>query len=144
MKALIAVFTSLSLILAAPLTWAGDGHRGGGYRGGHGHYDGHRYGHGHGHYRPYYYGHHHNNGDDEVAYLLGGLLLGGLVTHAYYNSQPRAVAAPPAQYAPAPAYTSYPQGRRLVRDAGGNCYESYFDAAGAEIRVPISPSECNW
>jgi hypothetical protein len=76
---------------------------------------------------------------------LGGLLLGGLVTHAYHTSQQRAVVVPQAQYAPAPAYTrSYPQGRRLVRDASGNCYESYFDAAGAEIRVPVSPAECNW
>jgi hypothetical protein len=140
-KRLIATAAALTLTFTAPLSWAGGGHGRGHYYGGHGHYYG-----GHGHYYRghghYYHRHgHHNGDDDEVWYLVGGLLLGGVLTHAYHTSQARA-------YAPAaPAYAGYAAptpSRRLVRDAAGNCYESYFDASGAEIRVPVSPQQCAW
>jgi hypothetical protein len=142
-KGVIATIIATMLIVAAPLSWAGDR--------GHGYKHGHRHGgwaaprHVHNHYYGYrapYYGHYRNNNDnDEVLYLVGGLLLGGALTHVYHTSQQRAYAAPTPAYA---TYSAPSPSRRLVRDAAGNCYESYFDASGAEIRVPVSPSQCYW
>jgi hypothetical protein len=145
MKGSIIAVAALLLPLGTPASWA-DGRGYGHYKHGYGHGHGHRhyYG-GHGGYR-YYGGHHHHNhhnggGDDEVAYLVGGLLLGGILTHAYHTSQPRYVAPAPAY---APAYTVPAADRRLVRDSAGNCYESYYDASGREVRVPVAPNQCAW
>ncbi len=137
MKTTLTLLIAACLTISAPTTWAGGRHEGHGgypgYYGGHGYYagHGHRY-YGHRHYR----GHHDN---DEWAYLLGGLVLGGLVTHAYHRQQ-EAVQAVPAQ-----GYYAVPNsGQRLVRDAYGNCYTSTFDAAGTEYRTPADPALCNW
>ena len=86
-----------------------------------------------------YYGQHHNNDNhsDWPAYLIGGAVLGSVLTNVYHNSQ--------AQQA-APAYQTYgaPQGRRLLRDLNGNCYERTTDGAGNELRSELPRSECNW
>lgn len=142
MKGSIMAAAALMLTLVAPTSWA-DGRGYGHYKHGYGH--GYRHYHG-GHGYRYYGGHHHHkhhNGgdDDEVAYLVGGLLLGGILTHAYHTSQPRYVAPAPAY---APAYAVPAADRRLVRDAAGNCYESYYDASGREVRVPVAPNQCAW
>lgn len=143
---LAAVAVAAVLVLSAPVAWAGHGGHGWSrhhHHGGHGYWGGgyrHWYGGwGHG------YGHHgHGGGDDEVAYLVGGLLLGGILTHAYHTS-PARYAVPTTTYVTQPyVYVPPRTERRLVRDAAGNCFESHFDASGAEIRVPIARSECAW
>ncbi len=136
MKTLLVILVSTSLILSTPLASAGNRHGG---HGGHGGYYGHG---GHG----YYHGHHrHRRNNDEVGYLIGGLLLGGLVTHAYHRSQQQRVYAAPVERVYAErAYAVPTAGQRLVRDSRGGCYTSEFDSSGTEYRTPVDPALCNW
>jgi len=120
------------------------------------------YAHGYYPYRPYYYGYrpvgypypyyggyygypyyHHNNDNhsDWPAYLAGGLIVGALLTNAYNASQTNAYPYP--QAAPASPVGSV-QGRHLLRDLNGKCYERQSDANGNEMRTELPPSECNW
>ena len=98
-------------------------------------------------YPGYSYYHDHDHHDhDEVAYLVGGLLLGGVLTHVYDQSQHYAAPAPGAYPGGAASSGAYPSdnSRRLVRDQSGNCFESVYDSSGAEMRTPVSPTQCNW
>ena len=136
----------------------GDGHGDGYYGYGHGYN-----GHGGGYYppryypyRPYYayrpytpyYGypyypqHHNNNHSDSAAYLIGGLVVGSLLTNAYNKSQQNAYSG--QQYSQPNQVVAAPQGRRLLRDLNGNCYERTTDGAGNELRTELPASACNW
>lgn len=85
-----------------------------------------------------YYGHHNNNNNsDWPVYLIGGAVLGSVLTNVYHDSQAQLVAPATQVYAP-------PQGRHLLRDLNGNCYERTTDAAGNELRTELPASECNW
>jgi hypothetical protein len=88
---------------------------------------------------PYYYGNHHNNNNnsDWPAYLIGGAVLGSVLTNVYHNSQVQQVPAQQVMVAPQ-------QGRRLLRDLNGNCYDRSTDANGNELRTELPPSACNW
>lgn len=97
-------------------------------------------------YRPYpayygypaHYGHHdHDNNSDWPAYLIGGAILGSVLTNVYHNSQEQ-------QYAPANQVVVAPQGRHLLRDLNGNCFERTTDANGNELRTELPASQCNW
>jgi hypothetical protein len=100
------------------------------------------------HARPYYpyagypyYGHHNNNNNSNsnVAYAIGGLALGAILMNVYsHNRAPNYTQQQTYQAPPAP------QGRHLVRDLNGNCYERTTDAAGNELRTELPPSACNW
>ncbi len=89
---------------------------------------------------PYYQHKNNNNHSDWPAYVAGGLIVGALLTNAYNKSH-----ANDGYYAPqsAPVAPSA-QGRRLLRDINGNCYERQTDSAGNELRTELPPSECNW
>jgi hypothetical protein len=91
-------------------------------------------------YYPYYH-HNNNNNSDWPAYLAGGLIVGALAANAYNNSQARTYSYP--QAAPATPIGSV-QGRHLLRDLNGKCYERQTDANGNEMRTELPPSECNW
>jgi hypothetical protein len=88
---------------------------------------------------PYYYGNHHNNDNnsDWPAYLIGGAVLGSVLTNVYHNAQVQQVPAQQVVVAPQ-------QGRRLLRDLNGNCYDRSTDANGNELRTELPPSACNW
>ncbi len=89
---------------------------------------------------PYYYGNHHNNNNnnsDWPAYLIGGAVLGSVLTNVYHNAQVQQVPAQQVVVAPQ-------QGRRLLRDLNGNCYDRSTDANGNELRTELPPSACNW
>lgn len=133
----LAVATA-ALLASAP---AAAGGRGNGY------YDHPGYGHGYGYgkHRGYdrHYHHHrkHRRGrGNDGAYLLGGIVIGSLLTHAL-TAPPRAYAAPPPQtvryYDAAPA-------RRLFRDINGNCFERRDDGYGRELLVELPYRECAW
>ena len=166
---MVAFIAAASLMAAAP-TFADGGGRGhGGYHGGHGNghyghyrgygggYKGYRYA-GYGNYwrgyRPYryapYYGYYNNNHSDEAAYLVGGLVVGSLLTNAYYRSQQTPVYTTQTVVQPAPVVVQSTQvvgqgqGRRLLRDLNGDCFERTTDAAGNELRTQLPASECNW
>ena len=83
-----------------------------------------------------YYGHHNNNNNsDWPLYLVGGAVLGSVLTNVYHDSQVQQV-APTQVYAP--------QGRHLLRDLNGNCFDRGTDSSGNEYRTQLPASECNW
>ena len=93
--------------------------------------------------RPYYaypYPQHKNNNNhsDWPAYVVGGLVLGALLTNAFPGSRPA------SYYDSAQSAPPTVQGRRLFRDANGNCYERQTDGAGNELSNELPPSACNW
>jgi len=97
-------------------------------------------------YYPYYQHHNNDNHSDWPAYLAGGLIVGALLTNAYNQSQANVYSYPQASYpqtAPATPMGSV-QGRHLLRDLNGKCYERQTDANGNEMRTELPPSECNW
>jgi len=130
----IAIAGMLFLALAASVPA-----QAGGYRG-------HYYGHGYGHGGYYYRGHHGHHGGDDGAYLVGGLILGSLITHAvmsrpapYYEE--RAVVV---QQAPVVVQAAPQSGRHLLRDRNGNCFEKNYNNRGDEVLVELDPAECSW
>ena len=108
--------------------------------GGRGHHNGgHYYGHGHGHGYRYGYGH----SGHGAGYLIGGLVLGSMLTHAYERRhQPYLVQE--SRVVQIPAETQRRVSRRLFRDRNGNCFERNFNSAGDELLVELDPSECAW
>ncbi len=87
---------------------------------------------------PYYYGNHNNNNNSNwPAYVIGGAVLGSVLTTVYNNSQTQ-------QVAPVNQVVVAPQGRHLLRDLNGNCYERSTDGAGNELRTELPPAACNW
>jgi hypothetical protein len=94
-------------------------------------------------YRPYYpyaYPQHKNNNNhtEWPAYVVGGLVLGALLTNAFPGSRPAAYSA---QSSPP---INEDSGRHLLRDVDGNCYERQTDGAGNEMRTQLPASACNW
>jgi hypothetical protein len=138
-KRFIAVVVTASMLGATPVAFAGDHGRGGhGWRGGGGHG-----------YSPHYrysgYRHHKNNDndDDAWAWALGGLLVGGLVTHGIHQARAASAVSTSVYQAPYPA-PAPATGRRLLRDLEGRCYEILSDAAGNELRSELPPRACSW
>ncbi len=108
-----------------------------------------------------YRGHGHSS-SNRGAYLAGGILLGSVLTRAFF---PRP--APEVIYIPRPApeviyierrplrsprviyeesrtVVMPPAGRQLVRDLDGNCFERRFDRDGTELRSQIPATKCDW
>ncbi|MFU8816461.1 MAG: hypothetical protein ACNA7W_14015 [Pseudomonadales bacterium] len=79
---------------------------------------------------------------NEGAYLLGGIVIGSVLTHAVQTSRQH---QPPRQYAPAPGsgYAPPVVTRRLFKDRYGDCFERHSDA-GREVLIPLPDWECNW
>lgn len=74
--------------------------------------------------------------DNSAAYLLGGIVVGSVLTHALV--QPR------ASYTPAPSGYAAPRvARRLLRDSYGDCFERRSERGG-EVLIPLPDWECNW
>ena len=133
MKRLLATCMAAVLIAssAAPLA-GGFARRGHGYPSGH-------------HSYPRY---HSNRG----AYLVGGILLGSVLTHAF-SPRPspevvyierRPYRSPRIVYEEPTTVVRRPAGRRLVRDLNGNCYEQRFDRNGTELRTQLPATACDW
>jgi hypothetical protein len=149
MKPIVLATLVVALLVGSTEALAGNGfyHGGNGYRGayhGHGGY----YGHGGGYYGPAYYpyyGYHHNNNNynNGAYYALGGLVLGSILTNTYYQN--RVVTQPVyVQQTYQPPRVVVAQGRHLIRDLSGNCYERTTDGAGNELRTELPPGDCNW
>jgi hypothetical protein len=91
--------------------------------------------------RPHEHHHHHyhqrsKKRSNEGAYLLGGIVIGSVLTHVL---QP-----PRSHYAPAPTVVHQaPVGRRLLKDVYGDCYERRGHGSG-EVLIPLPQWECAW
>ena len=149
MKTFALAVLTLCMASAAVPAQAGNGHRGHGYdhRGwGHG---GHYYRGGGGHRS-----HHNHNG----AYLVGGLILGSVLTSAYHRANDRDYYEPypvtRTVYRTVPSrVVSHevirevnvpPAGRTLFRDRHGNCFERNYNDDGDEVLYELDPSDCDW
>jgi hypothetical protein len=138
--ALLAAIATAALLASAPAS-AGDR--------GHGYYGYGKYGHSYGRYRGYHhpryyhprkYGRHHYHGGNDGAYLLGGIVIGSILTHALIAPPAPTVYAPPRRV----VYEGAPVSRRLFRDIDGNCFERRNDSVGGELLIELPPQECAW
>ena len=134
----IAILAS-SVMLAStysPYAQAGYKHN---YRHG-GYYDYH-------HYRPYRRGYrHHRHRSNRGAYLVGGIALGALISHAYHAPRYRhhdGYVVREVRREPAVVRREGRITRSLFRDRDGNCYERRRDN-GDELLIELPASECAW
>lgn len=170
-----AVFAiAMSLIFTSASAAAGD--RGHGYRSSHGDFRGAvRHGYRHNNYRQrsshrgYRHGYrdsyrhqnrhyrsHRRHNNNDAAYLIGGLVLGSVITHAvtnrydrprHYNRYSNREVVYVNQPQTVRTYsTSTPprQGRSLYRDLEGNCFERLDDGAGNELLQELPEGSCDW
>jgi len=134
MKKLIPALIALMLITFSYDASARDRH----HRRSH-HYS---YGYSFGHH---YGGHHYSSHHSDAGWLLGGFVLGSMLTRPYYRSEP-VVRTREIVYVKDPATNSTiaVTGRRLLKDLEGNCFERTVDEDGNELRVQLDPGECNF
>jgi hypothetical protein len=144
MNRFISAALMLAMLATNPAAYADGWHGNGNHDDDHGHGSWHNPGYHPAPVRPYYpyypYPQHKNNNNhtEWPAYLVGGLVLGALLTNAFPGSRP-------AQYADnVPSSPPGLQGRRLFRDANGNCYERRTDSAGNELSTELPASACDW
>lgn len=168
-----APIMAIAMLLAAPAANA-DGYRGGhnsgyydrGYNRGYNRYNSRRY------QRRYNARHRYDRrgyrysrrgrNDNRGAYLIGGLVVGSLITHAitsnrndrHYDSQQDRHTS--RTYDPNKSYSTYstggsasdageaPVSRRLFRDAQGNCFERQTGPDNQELLIDLPAEECRW
>ena len=125
------------------------------YKHGHGYYGGKGYHYGHRRHRRGYHRRHRHS--DRAAYLVGGLALGALISHAYHTPHRRHYRHSYRHSYPSDDDTyvvrevSRPtvvrkQGRvtrSLFRDRDGNCFERKQDG-DQELLIELPDRECAW
>lgn len=92
--------------------------------------------------------------DRNGAYLLGGLVVGSLITHAIHNNRDdrRYEQRTERYYDPNKSYsatraaqtTDAPVSRHLFRDAQGNCFERQTGPDNQELLIDLPAEECRW
>ncbi len=108
--------------------------------------------------------------DNRGAYLIGGLVVGSLITHAITNNRndrnhdrhydrhydSRQDRHTSRTYDRSKSYTTYstggsardageaPVSRRLFRDAQGNCFERQTGPDNQELLIDLPAEECSW
>ncbi|HIL62927.1 MAG TPA: hypothetical protein EYG42_05695 [Porticoccaceae bacterium] len=90
------------------------------------------------------YGYRRHRRHNDLGYLVGGLVLGSLLSSSSYR-EPR-TRIREVVYVKRSASRSTPlnTGRRLLKDLEGNCFERKIDGNDNEIRVQLEASECNF
>ena len=136
-------FVSIKLILVSALfagtavtsadAHAGRYHHNGYYKhGGYYHHGGHYYRHRHRHHR------YRRHRDRDIAYLAGGLILGGIIVDAIHqNRHPHVVRE---RRVVTRDYDRPSISRHLHRDRYGNCYERMSNGD----LIEVAPSMCAW
>lgn len=161
----IVLIGAVASMIALPAS-AG-GHRDGYYgkHGGYSHHRGYNRGYHRGYDRAYHRGykrgyrhhgrHYRRHHDRNAAYLLGGIVLGSVITHAVsapryhrpaYSHRDVVVVDRPTTVRSyrTPVSTSAPIGRSLYRDIDGNCFERRSDADGNELLEELPAAACDW
>ena len=100
---------------------------------------------------------HRRNRNNEGLALIGGVLLGSLVTHAIHESRDPYPSRRPVYretvYESGPVVRSTRiisraepavSGRRLFRDRNGDCFERTTSAYGEEVLVELDREACAW
>lgn len=97
--------------------------------------------------------------DRRGAYLIGGLVVGSLITHAITNNRNnyRDERHTTRVYDRSNSYSTYnssgrdasrereaPVSRRLFRDAQGNCFERQTGPDNQELLIDLPAEECRW
>ncbi|MBM4206009.1 MAG: hypothetical protein FJ194_17985 [Gammaproteobacteria bacterium] len=104
--------------------------------------------------RHHYDRRHRQNRNKEGLYLLGGVLVGALVTHAIHENRPEPRISRQPVYRER-VYDSGPvvrssrivrgaEGHRLFRDRNGDCFERTISSRGEEVLVEVDHRECAW
>lgn len=164
MKHLLIALTAAVLLFGTSFAHAG------GYGG---HYSGYYGGHHGGHYKGHYRRHSGYRGSRRAAdYLIGGLVLGGILHYAFSHPHRRAYHgyhhrsydryshrssySAPGSYrvyrevVSRPYYKTYSsrpvvtQQSHLHRDRHGNCYRVTYGSRGEELRAERPRAVCNW
>ena len=103
--------------------------------GGYYHHGGYYRGHRHRYHRHRYRRHHR---DRDIAYLAGGLILGGVIVDAIHRNRDHHVVR--ERRVIEPSYRRGSVGRHLHRDRYGNC----FERTGNGDLIELPPSSCAW
>ena len=144
MKKLIPALIALMLITFSYDASASDRHHRRSHHYSYGHSFGHHYG---GHH--FSFGHHYSGHHSDAGWLLGGLVLGSVLSRPRYrydySSEP-VVRTREIVYVKdrSTNSTKVITGRRLWKDLEGNCFERTVDEDGNELRVQLDPGECNF
>jgi hypothetical protein len=152
MKALnkITIFAAIVLMLlgTSQSAFADNGRH---YRGGHegkAHHNRHANRHGGRRYDQRYnrhnrhaYRHDRHRNNDRGAYLMGGIVLGSILTDLFHRQDDRQVTR---RVISEPVVVDPAYSRRLIRDRSGNCFEKSYDRDGNEEVFEVSPAECAW
>ncbi|NKC00761.1 MAG: hypothetical protein GKR90_20010 [Pseudomonadales bacterium] len=139
--AIVGSVVMLSSAFSAPAE-AGPHYRG--YHGGD-YYNRHSYRHG---YRHGYRRHHRRHRSDRGAYLVGGLVLGGIIASAIHRNQDHHVYRDTREIRETRVVRT-PRSddrvsRHLYRDRNGNCFERTSSPNGDELLAELDPASCAW
>lgn len=90
------------------------------------------------------YGYRRHRRHNDLGYLVGGLVLGSLLSSSSYREPVTRTREVVYIKQSASRSTPLTTGRRLLKDLEGNCFERKTDSNGDEIRVQLEASECNF
>ena len=77
--------------------------------------------------------------------MVGGLVLGSLLTNAYHRShEPYVARESRVVHTAAHTTAQAPVSRRLFKDRNGDCFERNYNSVGDEVLVELHPNECAW
>ncbi len=106
------------------------------------------------HWRSYNRQHWHSHDGDVAASLVGGLVLGSLLSHAVqprstvvYSAEPQRRVIRSSRVSSRRSIDRSPSaatGSRLLRDLEGRCFEIGYDAAGNQQRIQVEDSRCHF
>ncbi|MEM7096682.1 MAG: hypothetical protein AAF541_00370 [Pseudomonadota bacterium] len=140
----ISIITGTTLLLSGYSSAAQAGY----YKHGHGYYGGKAYHYGHRRHR-YRNGYRRHRHSDRAAYLVGGLALGALISHAYHTPHRRYYRGHNDVYAvressrPTVIHREGRVTRSLFKDRDGNCFERKSED-GQELLIELPDRECAW
>lgn len=81
---------------------------------------------------------------NDFDYLLGGIVLGSLLSYPSYREPVTRIREIVYVKESSPRTTTAATGRHLLKDLEGNCFERVTDEDGNEVRIQLEASECSF